>query len=124
MPLTGYVNRWVAGLERLLLGDASLVDVPAPAENVELVSRIVVNWANRDGGEVVFLGVDWSSAASFGETLRREVVRAARALEEVAAGDGLDLGEPFQLASSEDPASAVHALNDLARGLDRSLGAS
>lgn len=117
MPLTPYVLGWTAELDQLVRDESvAVIDVAVPDENREMVSRIVVNWAARDGGNAAFVGVDLSSPAAFARTLREGLLEVVRQVSLSASGTTLLSGEPPAVPEdATDPRCGVKAANAVAR---------
>ncbi len=114
MPLTDYVLGFTRELERSL-HDAAIVDVTAPSENLEMVSRIVAQWAAQDGGDAAYLGIDISSRAAFITSVEQSIREIVHAFKRIAERDELDFGAPEPTLMHTTVDGAVRALNELAR---------
>ncbi len=115
MPLTRIVLDWTSRLGALLAdGAIAVVDVALPAENEEMASRIVVNWASQRGGTAAFVGIDLSSEAAFCRSVEVGLDSISRAVRQATA-DGPELGELGRAAGPRSAASIGRTLEELER---------
>jgi tetratricopeptide (TPR) repeat protein len=106
MPLTRTVLDWTSRLGALLADRrVALIDVALPAENEEMASRIVVNWASMCGGSNAFVGIELTSEEAFCRSVAVGLSQVRSAVRQAAA-DGPDAGEPPHDATAAPPSVA------------------